>query len=578
MAWQLTSSPDSPEFLDRLDDWQLCPDPAKKLAKGRAFAEDDYYAYLKYISSLGGYRIKEPGHPRNGGYWIDEPLIFEMARQFQLDREARVDDVWWNQPRYHFKTAVLGRHASQWIILREPSRTICILTFKVDKIGVKMFAAIKRDLETNQAIHEHWPDIIPENPQEQCPLWTRTEITVLRPQGPADPSISIHSLSHQPVSGHYTDILVDDIEVEETVTSTEVIAETVDLVRKTTALQESDTRRWFLGTIWDGDGPQMQLFRDGFFTRRQGPWDCFGSDGETPVLRSKRLIRTWRKMGHYQFGCQMRGVPPAKGAQYFQIEQLHRYHNSPLDERQGKNVIAIVDPAKGKSATGQKRDFSCIFIYGLGKDKKIYLLDMWIERITMIEAGDLLFGLQEDEEGGIRDSRKWMPRQGLIKRWKIKTVYVEDFAVTGWHEYLSNERERRMDRSARFVALPPQGWQFWPKENRIAALQPMYENEEILHPADGIGHATQHDPNRDVHQQYTESYLTKWVFGVKGGGLLHDDPLDTESWLSQPEVKRLLRYPVAGQGEEETSEEERWRKSYHKQQNVLTPAESFWTR
>lgn len=578
MAWQLTSSPDAPEFLDRLDDWQLCPDPAKKLAKGRAFAEDDYYAYLKYFSTFGRFRIAEPGHPRNGGLWVDEQLVFEIVRQFQLDYETATDNVWWNLPRFHFKSEILNKNAAIWGTLRAPQKTTLILTYKVDTVGIKMFSGITRELEQNVLLQEHWPDVVTHDPRNLCPTWTRTQLTVLRQPGPNDPSIQIASIKKAPTSGHFDTIIVDDFEVAETVQSVEEIEAAVEDVEDITALQSFDTRKWFIGTIWDGDGPQMKLYNRGYFSRRQGPWSCYGTDGE-PVLHSKKFLRKWRReYGKYKFSCQMLGTPEAKGDQYFHLEQLHRYHNSPVDERRGKNVIAIVDPAKGKSATGQKRDFSCIFVYGLGRDRKIYLLDMWIERLSMIEAGDMLFGPQADEEGRIQESRKWMPRQGLIKRWGIKTVYVEDFAVTGWHQYLSNERERRMDRSARFVALPPQGWQFWPKENRIAALQPMYENEEILHPADGIGHATQHEPTVDVHQQFVERYLTKWINGEKGGGLLHDDPLDTESWLSQPEVKRLLRYPVAGQGEEETSEEERWRKNYHKQQNVLTPAESFWTR
>jgi len=576
MTWSLPSSPDSPEFLDRLDDWQLCPDPERKIAKGRSFAEDDYYAYLKYFSTFRNFRIAEPGHPRNGGLWVDEALVVEVARKWQLDYESGTDNVWWNLPRFHFKSELLNKNASIWITLRIPQKTTLILTYKVDTVGIKMFSGIKRELEQNTVIHEHWPDVVPTNPEANCPTWTRTQLTVLREPGPNDPTIQIASIKKSPTSGHFDNIIVDDFEVAETVQSEEEIEAAVEDVEDVTALQSFDTRKWFVGTIWDADGPQMKLFRRGYFIRRQGPWSCYGEDGE-PVLHSKKFLRKWRReYGKYKFSCQMLGTPEAKGDQYFQLEHLHRYQNSPIEERKGKTVIALVDPAGGKVTRGKRRgDRATIRIYGLGEDKKIYALDLWSERISMTEAADLLFGPQADEEGRIPDSRAWMPRQGLIRRWGIKTVYVEDFAVTGWYEHLRTERERRKYRAARFVALPPQGWQFWSKETRIAALQPLYENEEILYPEDGFGHACQHDPSQDILQKFLSEQFTKWVNGEADGGLVHDDDLDTEAWLAQPEVKRLLRYPVSGH-EDEESEEAKWR--YKKKENVLTPAAEFWLR
>jgi hypothetical protein len=577
LAWTLSSSPDSPELLDRLDDWQLCPDPELRRAKGRAFAEDDYYVYLKYFSTFKDFRIAEPGQPRNGGFWVDERLVFEIARQWQMDYEGAVDNVWWNQPRFHFKSELLTKNAACWITLRSPSKTILLLTYKVDGVGLKMFSGIKRELEQNPLIHEHWPDVIPANPEGDCPLWTRTALTVLRPPGPNDPTLMIASIKKPPTSAHNDVIIVDDIEVKETVQSQEEILGTVEDVEDITALQSFDTRKWFVGTIWDGDGPQMRLFRRGYFSRRQGPWSCYGPDG-TPVLHSKRFLAKWRReYGNYKFGCQMLGDPPAKGDQYFKVEDVQRYDNSPLEERKGKHVVAFVDPTGGKN---QKSDFGCIRIYGLGEDKIHYALDLWVERMTMVAAADLLFGPEPDEEGHIPANRRWMPRQGLIRRWGVKAVYTEDFAVTGWHEYFKRERERRKYRAARFVPLPPKGWQFWPKENRIASLQPMYENEEILYPRDGFGHASQHDPSRDVMQQFFEDRLSKWVMGEKDGGILNDDDLDLEAWLSQPEVRKILRYPVKQEEDEGLPESVKWESpSYVRQEgNLLKVREEWWGR
>src|SRR6185503_18413909 len=159
-----------------------------------------------------------------------------------------------------------------------------------------------------------------------------------------------------------------------------------DWMRKVTPIGRDDSLTWWIGTLWDLEDPYMECLHDGTFSRRDhwSPWGRGPLWKGTPVLRSQRMLDEWRRtMGDYDFSCQMVGEPVARGDQHFQEAWLNdnRYRNTPKQERIGKKVHFIVDPAGGKKGS----DYTIIYVLGLGEDRRRYSLDMYRERVGILD-------------------------------------------------------------------------------------------------------------------------------------------------------------------------------------------------
>lgn len=526
---QLPSSPDDPVYQLFLRDVKKAPTPDVGVARFRLFTEADFWAFVKFATSFGKYVIDEPGHKHKGKLWVDEPYVFDLCRTVQEDAEERHDDVWYNQPRFHFKTQLITKMLTIWEMLREPTLTFALLTYKVDQIGESIAIDMKNELERNEVLHKHWPDRLTRDTR-LYEFWTATAFSILRPTGIREPSFSIHSLRKQPTSGHYRRILVDDPEVAETVRSQGEIAQTVSDLRDITAIESTDTLTRHIGTVWDADGPQMRLWREKYYSRRNKPFSAIGEDGE-PVLHSREFLKEWRrKLGSYKFSCQLLGVPTAKGDQFFNPRWISdfEYRKSPREERKGKTVHIIIDPATGKEGG----DYTVFRVIGLGADKIRYVLDIHRERASLVEAINLLLGERLDEEPFFR--------RGLAQIWEPEVVWVEAYGgFEVWYQALKDAMEARSYRAFRLKKLPQVKRK---KEQRIEVLQPYYEQGKIRYPELGFGHGSVRPKDtRDVKQQFLEDEYVLWT--ADGDGSLHDDMLDSEAWHVQPETVKLFRYP-----------------------------------
>ena len=383
--WILPASPDSPVYRDVIEDIRLERNPQVKRAKFRAICEADYWFFLKFAHSFGNYKIKDAGHAHKGGFWIDEPFVFNLARTFQKDIDTGESRVFYNLPRYYFKTSLLTQAGSVWLLLKNFQERIAILTYKVDATGEQIFGGAKMEMENNKVLHAHWPDRLTPRLREY-PYWTQTAIMLLN-SGPAqEPSLSIHSLDRQPTSGHYTKLFFDDPVVKETVLKEYQIQKTIQDLRTATALRSEDTQVFYIGTIWDIDDPWMQLEREDFFSRRDHI-SCYNEAGE-PILRSRKFLKDWeRDMGGYMFSCLMLGNPTPRGERRFLQEWIRHYENKPQDERKGKSVDIFTDFAEGV----KDGDYHCFRVVGFGKDRKRYNLDLWREKGDLVRAFDGLF-------------------------------------------------------------------------------------------------------------------------------------------------------------------------------------------
>jgi len=510
-----------------LEDIAAESDPKLARMKRRSLAEEDFYFYLHEISSLRSFAIKDAAHPRVGGLWIDEPWLFERAREIQDDVEQQRKDVFYNWARFCFKTTLVTVHLTIWELLKDPLLTFLILTHQVRGVGDAMVNAIADELQKNPLLREHWPDRLCEDPRDY-PLWKTGEaITIKRPHGPVEASVTVAGILNPPVSRHFGRIIGDDCVVGDTVLTPYQIDLTDERMRETTALQAEATQRRWVGTIWDADDPHMRRVKNGTFSLRRYHPAFLRDDGSADFaniaemeaygiaqLRSKPFFVNWAKdLGEYGAACQLQQIPVAKGRQSFDLGWVKYYEKSPAAERVGKNVYFFVDPAGDEDGS----DMTTLHVRGLGADRLRYALDLWREpSLPLGEFLDLLFRLHA--------------------LWQPLVVFMEEYNNTGPYQAVIREQATR---SYRFpVQRLPKLHR--PKPARIQLLQPLYQRGEIWYPRDGFGHGSRGDV-RDTMLQFFRDEYGLWTPLKKS--VRYDDALDAEAWSEQPEVRALLRFP-----------------------------------
>lgn len=539
LVWTPPDSPDSPlyrEILALIDG--ETPDVAEDVL--RAVAEADLWFYCWQASSMRGYVIDEPGHRHKGRLWICESLLFDLCRELQENEENARSDVFYNLSRYTFKTTIITQHCTCWETLRDPGMTTAVVTWKVDQVGEKIYLGIKNELEKNEVLLRHWPDVL-FLPGEVPDLWTRRALNVKRTPGPSEPTVSIHGMDSLPTSFHARRIVGDDCVTEATIQNANTVKQGVTRLRLATALGGENTVSRWVGTIWKDGDPNLQLLEDGFFTKRY-LIPAFDGAGEyktnqellekgTPNLHTKEFWAEWvRKLGFHLAACQLQQRAVAHGEAYFSLENLTdaEYQGSPRDCARGKNVYFIIDQA----GEGDKSNYFVIRVVGLGADRHYYELDLWREQgLKTKDLYTLLMGAEEGE-----DTPPMYPRGGLVDLWKPRLVWVEEFSQ-GIIGPLRAEMKRR-NFNFKLLKLPTVKKRS--KEGRISLLEGFYDRGEFHYPAQGFGHGSRHD-SRDTYQQFRRDEAGVWVYSADANA--SDDMLDTDAWLIQPETKGLFVFP-----------------------------------
>jgi hypothetical protein len=523
VTWTLPSSPDSKVYTELIADIAVEPDERAAREKFRAVCEADYYFLVKYALTFGKYKVDDVYHPRyKRGFWVDDPYVFDLCREVQQEIETRAPNPAHIHPRKTFKSELVNRGPTIWLTLKDPSMTTCMLTFKVDTMGENMYSKLKLELEKNSVLLAHWPDVLSRDTKDY-ELWTNSALTVLRDPGPTEPTVSIHSLSNQPTSGHFRRIVYDDTTIKQTVETRTEIVKTIGDIRHSTALGSGDTLRVHIGTIWDANDPNMELNREGYFSR-WNPTSCWRPDG-SPVLHSARFWRNWEKdMGEYIASAQLHNAPVAKGRQVFRQTWMdaNTYKRSPAEQREGLAVVFFLDLSYGKA-----EDYTALSVIGLGADRHRNHLDLYREKFLLSETWNLLFTA----------AKVWKPALVLLQ--------FDDEVQT-----IQNEQEHRKYRF-RVVCAPPTARQR-DKEARIQNLQTAFERGEHHFPAAGFGHGSKDDP-RDTMRQFFEDEYRFWT--PKKNSTLNDDMLDAMAWPEQPEVQDMLPYPEDLPSEEKSIQE-----------------------
>lgn len=433
-------------------------------------ARSDLYFLMRYVLSTSEYfdgeGLENPG-------WL-----FDRCREVQFDCD-RVVDIW---SRFHWKSNIktfanVIRH-----ILIDPNITVCILSHT--RPQAKLFLAqIQREIMQNKLLQLISYDpvlgkqIFPSNPKELEKNSLDDGIIVTRHTNAREPTLSAHGLVDSlPVGPHYRLRVYDDVVTKDSVATVEMLKKTNQAYELSLPLGMPGDQAWYTGTFYSHNDTWHHIVSRGAKLRlhpcyeideehseagKNGTYLKLAHHRDRPVLYTKdHLTQLFREMGADEGSAsadmQMLCNPNAGIVYGFKRKWIRTYHQHPADERRGKNVYILVDPANEKK---RGSSYTVMWVVAAGADRKLYVVDCVRDRLSLTERADTLFELHA--------------------RWKPVEVRYEKYGLQADIAHIEYLQELR---GYRFHIEPVRG--ITRKDDRIERLVPMFEKGMIYFPPD----------------------------------------------------------------------------------------------
>ena len=441
----------------------------------------------------------------------------DMLNEFAFARCREVEaapngylDLW---AREHFKSSIITFGLTIQDILKDSEITVGIFSH-TRPIAKAFLRQIMRELEENKALKAAFPDVLWEDVR-QAPKWSEDDgIIVRRKSNPNEATVEAWGLvDGQPVSKHFRVLLYDDIVVQASVTTPEMIAKTMSRLEESYSLGTTpDGIRRFIGTRWHFQDSYATIKERGTAIAREHPGRVGGTEeGESVYWPEKVHLEKRRDYGPYTYAAQILLNPKADALQGFKREWLRHYRR--ITNVQKMNGYILVDAASSKK---KGSDYTGMHVVGLNVDRKRYVLDMVRDRLNLKERSDRLFSLH----------RKWSDA-GL----NIKEVRYEKYGLMADIEHL---RARMEDENYRFKIVEVGG--VTSKQDRIKRLIPLFEQGEIWLP-ESLNVADWQRTIVDLVRSFVEEEYMAFPVGA------HEDMLDALARMEEPDLK--LVWPKA---------------------------------
>lgn len=430
------------------------------------------------------------------------PWKFERVREVEASPYGHLD-LW---AREHCKTSIITFGLTIWDILKNPEITIGIFSH-TRPIAKAFLRQIMREFEGNQLLQQAFPDVLWKDPRE-APKWSEDDgIIVKRKSNPNEATVEAWGLvDAQPTSKHFKRLHYDDIVVQASVTTPEMIDKTMTSLEQSYNLGTVDGVRSFAGTRWHFSDAYSTIKKRGTAQPREHPGRIGGTEDGDSVLWSEEIHEQKRRdMGPYTYACQILLNPRADALQGFRREWLRKYRNMPSVAKM--NGYILVDAASSKK---KGSDYTSMWVIGLNVDKNRYALDIVRDRLNLKERGDRLFALH----------RKWSAA-GL----KIQQVRYEKYGLMSDIEHYISRME---DENYRFKITEVAGQTS--KVDRIRRLIPIFEQSRMWLPETWNVTDWQRSTVDLVHAFIEEEYMG---FPVA----VHDDMMDSLARMEEPDFK-----------------------------------------
>ena len=468
-----------------LDLWDLLEDEGRREGKlpavVRALVLDDLFYLLVRVC---------------GRQDMLNHFAFARVREVQAAPDGHVD-LW---AREHWKSSVLTFGLNIQTILRDPDVTIGIFSH-TRPIAKAFLRQIMREFEENQTLKAAFPDVLWANVKD-APKWSEDDgIIVKRRSNPNEATIEAWGLvDGQPVSKHFKVLHYDDIVVQASVTTPDMIAKTMTALEQSYNLGVTGGARRFVGTRWHFNDAYSTLMKRGTAQPRIYPGREGGTEDGKSVWWSDEIhLQKRRDMGPYTYAAQILLNPKADALQGFRREWLRKYKRI-VPERM--NWYLCVDAASSKK---RNSDYTAMWAVGLGTDGNYYCIPEVRDRLNLKERADRVFDIH----------RKYRPRQ----------VRYEKYGLMADIEHMQQRMELE---NYRFRITEVAGQTS--KEDRIKRLIPLFEAGRIWIP-ESLHISDWQKCVVDNVQSFVEEEFMAFPVG------LHDDMLDALSRICEPELK-----------------------------------------
>ena len=458
--------------------------PESRTGLVRTLAKTDLFFLLWYIC---------------GRHDMWKPWILDRCREVQADPDGHLD-LW---SREHYKSTIITYGKTIQDLLIDSNRTIGIFSHN-RPIAKAFLRQIKREFESNTLLKQAFPDVLWKNPQQDAPKWSEDEGIILkRSSNPKEASVEAWGLvDGQPVSKHFWGLVYDDVVVQGSVTTPEMLQKTVEAVELSYSLGSDDGVRRAVGTRYHfNDAYRTMMDRGSFQPRIRLATSDGTMTGELAIWSRDTLNRKRTDMGPYTFACQILQNPVADNVMGFKREWMHHYDEEPHEIREGLNVYLLVDAASSKR---KGSDYTVMWTVGLGGDQNAYILDIVRDRLNLTERAEKIMDLH--------------------RKWKPNAVRYESYGMQGDIEHIQHVQKTQRYR----FNIDVVGGQT-PKNDRIRRLMPWFENGRFYFPKtlfyrdyEGIG--------RDMVNIFIEDEFVAFPVSV------HDDMLDSLARLLEPDL------------------------------------------
>lgn len=427
--------------------------------------------------------------------------VYGQVRMVEASPDDNLD-LW---SRGHFKSSIITFGLTIQDVLKNPDDTFGIFSH-TRPIAKAFLRQIMRELESNAILHNAFPDVLWGKDTRAAPKWSEDDgIIVRRKSNPPEATIEAWGLvDGQPTSKHFKKLLYDDVVVEGSVTTPEMIEKTTKALEQSYNLTNEVFSRRFAGTRWHYNDSYRAVMDRGTAKARKHPCTIDGTEFGHPVFWTEQAIAEKRRdMGPYTFAAQCLLDPKADALQGFKREWLRFYKT--IDSR-NMNTYILVDAASEKK---KGSDYTAMWVIGLNTDGNYYALDIIRDRLNLTERTARLFEL-------VRKYRECS---------RLQQVRYEKYGLMADVEHIKTQQEAK---SYRFDITEVGGQT--PKRDRIGRMIPIYEQGKFYLPQSLHKTDYQKVP-RDLVQVFIEEEYAPFPVG------LHDDLWDAQARIAEPDLK-----------------------------------------
>lgn len=393
-------------------------------------------------------------------------------------------------PRAHLKTKLITRGYTLNRIAHNPKIRILIYS-ATWQMAVDILSAVVKEIQVNEKFKALYGDL-----KYEAPIWSQDRIKFAINKK-REPSVTAAGIDNNLVGGHYDLIIMDDVVNRDNINTMDQILKVENRYKDSLDLLEPGGQLIVIGTRWhDSDlygwilDQENDIYKNYDIMIKQAYEgnisEAKGFKALWPEKFSRReLSRRLREEGWYHFSAQYMNEPVPEDDAIFK-KSWFTYYDEFFIRGKLLNKFMAIDPALSEK---KDADYTAMVVVGVDEHGYIMVLDIVKERFSPNDLINEMFRMRD--------------------KWGLSDVGLETVAFQKVLAYALREDDRFKKRPFHITELKANERS---KDQRIRALQPLYENGKILH-------------NKNLKNNvYLEDELTRFPRSR------HDDVVDALSY------------------------------------------------